>query len=149
MLLFPADRWQAFKAAEVIRSISRIYLFLTFAGCVSSQSNSQKHKGKKITRRNLFQCWVAEDTVSSHVYGRPEFGSTLALLGSISRPLSPTRMAGLFLLLILLLLERTRQTAVKQQWHDPCQQTQVPATNLWYCTFIQKYICYSFPSRYS
>lgn len=79
------------------------------------------------------------DTVSSHAYGRPQSGSTLALLLSIDMPFSPTKK--LVLLFILYLLERTRRAAVKQWRHDWCQQTQVPTTNL----FIQKYLCYSFP----
>lgn len=55
---------------------------------------------------------MAKETFSSCGYDGPEFGSALALLGSISMQLSPTRKAGQ--VLVVLLLERNKQTATKQ-----------------------------------
>lgn len=75
--------------------------------------NKYKHKGRRSPRLNSFQYKVVGDTLSSHVYGRPESGSALALLGSIDMPFSPTTKK-IVLLFILFLLERTRQAAVKQ-----------------------------------
>lgn len=118
----------------------KVNFFVSSNYRINEKSEQIEAQRRKSPRLNPFQYKVVEDTVSILVYGRPESGSTSALLGSTDMPFSPPTKI-IVLLFILFLLERTRQAAVEQWWHDWCQQTQVPMTNL----FIQKYLCSSFP----